>query len=43
MNTNAFGTVEYWAIGLVRSKVWRTMRLAYSLVHVITRRSETGA
>ena len=31
MNTNARGTVAYCAIGLVRSNVWRTMRLAYSL------------
>ncbi|MEZ5248670.1 MAG: hypothetical protein R2713_05440 [Ilumatobacteraceae bacterium] len=41
MNTNAFGTVAYCEIGLVRSKVWRTMRLAYSPDQVTIRSSRT--
>ena len=43
MNTKARGTVAYWAIGLVRSNVWRTMLLAYSFVHVIGRSSRTAS
>ena len=43
MKTNARGTVAYWAIGLVRSKVCRTIWLAYSFVHVIGASSATGA
>ena len=43
MNTNALGTVAYWAIGLERSNVWRTMLLAYSGVQVIVRSVATGS
>ena len=43
MNTNARGTVAYWAIGLERSNVWRTMLLAYSGVHVIDAVVATGS
>ena len=43
MNTNARGTVAYWAIGLDRSNVCRTMPLAYSFVHRIVASSPTGA
>ena len=43
MNTNERGTVAYWAMEEVRSNVWRTIEVAYSVVHSTLRDSRTGS